>query len=90
MIVNTRNHKGAVFGQFFARRAPGTGPGWYVFGKAGPEWYGGRYIMMVARPDVKPQRHPHYNCEVRRGWCTQREARAVAAMLNAREADCAV
>jgi hypothetical protein len=78
--VTTRNYRGDEFREFYARRDPGTAPGWFIFGR-NPA-YGGRYIMLCARPDVTPRRHPHYNCKVQRGWHTQREAQAIADWLN--------
>lgn len=81
IAVTTVNYKGDIFDLFHARRDPGMGPGWYVFGR-NPS-YGDHYIMLCARPNVTPRRHPHYNVQVRRGWTTKREAETVAARLAA-------
>lgn len=84
--VNTENYGGYHFADFFARRDPATGPGWYVYGR-NSEKYGtkadgtGIYVMLCARPSVKARRHRHYNCLVRRGWATKGEAEAVARFL---------
>lgn len=90
IIFQPVNYSGHAFTEgLHARRDPGTGPGFYVFGR-NAEKYGrkpdgsGAYVAMVARPAVKPRRHPHYNCAVRRGWRTKREAEAVARRLARR------
>jgi len=60
-------------------RCPGTGPGWYLYGvRPGASC---TVLHKVARPDVRPRAHPHYNIRVRRGWATKREALAVAQAL---------
>lgn len=63
------------------RRDPVTGPGWYIFARR-PE-YGGRYVRLVARPDLPPRRHPHYSGKVHRGWRTRREAARICDALTA-------
>jgi len=72
--------RGRVFSNFYARKDHHTGPGWYIFGR-NPE-YGGRLIALCARPRVKARRYPYYNCAVRRGWHTKREAQSIADQLN--------
>lgn len=87
IVVETVNYSGHVFADFHARRDPSTAPGWFVFGRNG-EKYGrlrdgdGAYIMLCARPEVAPRRHPHYNGPVQRGWHRKSEAQAVADHLN--------
>jgi len=85
-IVKTIGFRGGYFNQFYARTDPATGPGWYVFG-VNP-CYNNRYVMLCARPDVPPRTLKHYNGRVQRGYRTRKKARAVAAMLNARDRDC--
>lgn len=74
------DYKGRSYADFYVRRAPASGPGWYVFGR-NPE-YGNTLIRLCARPAVKPRAHRHYNVSVRRGWRTRREAQAAADLLN--------
>lgn len=68
------------------RRDPVSGPGWYVFASSVPgvgrDHYGGGVVKMIARPKVKPRKHPHYNVKVRRGWHTQAEALAAMAEVQ--------
>ena len=84
--VEVTDYKGRVYRGFHARRDPGTGPGWYVFGRClpgvGQDCYGGHVVMLCARPSVPARRHPHYNCQVRRGFRTKAEADAAAAECN--------
>ena len=80
--IARQDSRGRIFANFYPRRDPASGPGWYVFGR-NPE-YAGALIMLCARPDVKPRKHPHYNCLVRRGYHTKAEAAHVAAQLNRR------
>jgi hypothetical protein len=86
VIIQLTGFRGGHFTQHFARRDPGYGPGWYVFG-TNPA-YNGRYTMRTAQPDVPMRRHPHYNVRVQRGWRTKREAARIAAEMNHRDADC--
>lgn len=85
--IETRNYSGHVFSEFYVQRNPGLAPGWFVFGR-NAEKYGrlpdgrGAYVMLCARPDVRPRRHPHYNGQVRRGWHLKRQAQAVADAMN--------
>lgn len=87
VLIETRNYSGHLFGDFHARRDGATGPGWYVYGR-NSEKYGtrpdgsGAYVMLCARPDVPPRRHPHYNAPVQRGWRTKAEAQMVADAMN--------
>lgn len=76
------DYRGRFFDRFHAHTDPAGGPGWYVFGR-NPE-YGDRMVKLVARPNVKPRKHPHYNGPVRRGWHLKRDAVAVAKYLNER------
>lgn len=82
--VTTTGFRGGHFTRFYVATYHGVAPGWFVFGK-NPA-YGGRYTMVVARPDVKARKRPNWNGLVRAGWRTMREARAVAALLNERDA----
>ena len=77
-----------IFVDFYPRKDPSFGPGWYVFGRNSVK-YGvntdtgkGNYIKLVARPDTPSRKHKHYNCKVARGWKTKRDAQAVADQLN--------
>jgi len=85
--VNAKSYSGEAFSDFYARRDPSSGPGWYVFGRDCTK-YGtlpdgrGAYVGLCARPAVKPRRHPHYTGLVQRGWRTHREAQAIADWLN--------
>lgn len=81
-----RGFRGGFFSAFYVAKHPQSGPGWYVHGR-NPA-YGGGYVMVCARPDVPARAHPHYNVKVRRGFRTMREARWVASVLNAKDADC--
>lgn len=78
------DYKGRAFSGFYAARSPQDGPGWYVFGRN--PGYGGSLVMLCARPAVAPRKHPHYNCKVRRGFRTRREASGLAQALNASKA----
>lgn len=85
--VETASYDGHEFREdFHARQDWATGPGWYVFARNG-EKYGrsadgrGSYVKLVARPAVKPRRHPHYSCKVERGFRTKAQAEAVATCL---------
>lgn len=86
--IQTVNYSGHTFTDYFVAPNRGNAPGWFVYGR-NAEKYGklpdgrGAYVALVARPDVKPHRHPHYNCQVRRGWHTKREAQAIADAMNA-------
>lgn len=84
-IIKVIDHKGRRYlaPTYHARRDPGYGPGWYVFGRSFDEYAPAGIVMRCAQPDVKLRAHPHYNCKVQRGWLTLREAQAVAAMMNA-------
>jgi len=84
--AKTVGFRGGWFNRFYPRTDPGTGPGWYVFGR-NPA-YGDSYVMLCGRPPVKARRHPHYNCQVRRGWKTRREAQLAADIMNQRDMDC--
>ena len=78
-IVDFTDYKGRVFDtDFRVHRDPAHGPGWYVFGRCVTDGV----IKVVARPNVKLRRHPHYNCKVRRGWLTKKEAQAIAKTLT--------
>ena len=77
-----RDYRGRLYSDFYPRRAPSSGPGWFVFGRS-PE-YGNTLIRLCARPAVEPRAHPHYNVMVRRGWRTRRAAQAAADLLNRR------
>jgi hypothetical protein len=85
--VQTLNYHGFTFADFYASRDDHMAPGWFVFGRDSTK-YGkmpdgrGAYIMLCARPAVKPRHSRNYNGQVRRGWATKREADAVAAELN--------
>lgn len=83
--VQTTGFRGGHFTGFYVRRGDHDGPGWFIFGR-NPA-YGGSYIALVARPDLKARRHPHYNCKVRRGWRLMREAQAVCDVMTARDRD---
>jgi hypothetical protein len=63
-----------------------SGPGWTVWGR-NPA-YGGSYVMETAHPAKNRRHHPHWNILTTPGWRTRREAQAVAAELNRRDADC--
>lgn len=76
----TTDGRGRQFDQFYVAKSDADGPGYYIFGR-NPE-YGGRLIMLCGRPDVAPRKHPHYNCKVRRGWKTRREAIAALAAIQ--------
>jgi hypothetical protein len=78
---STIDYRDRVFSNFYIGQSPGTGPGWYIFGR-NPE-YGGRLVRLCGRPSVKARRHPHYNCQVRRGWLKKRDALAVLTSLPA-------
>lgn len=88
--IETVNYSGHSFSDFYVSKDAGHAPGWFVYGR-NSEKYGkrqdgsGAYVMLCARPAVKPRRHPHYNCRVRRGWSTKREAQVIAGRLNAGE-----
>lgn len=71
----------STFAEFFPQRSPHTGPGWYVFGR-NRHFYGGSYIKLCARPDVRARQYRHYNGPVRRGWYTKAEAQEIADWLN--------
>lgn len=85
--VETVNYSGHLFSDFYAAKSPQTGSGWYIMGR-NSEKYGtlpngkGAYVMLCARPDLKPRSHPHYNVQIRRGWKTKREATEIAEFLN--------
>lgn len=76
------DYRGRSYADFYPRRSPASGPGWYVFGRS-PE-YGNTLIRLCARPAAKPRAHPRYNVMVRRGWRTRRAAQAAADLLNRR------
>lgn len=79
IIVDIVDYKGREFDtDFHVGRDPAHGPGWYVFGRCSIDGV----IKVVARPNVKLRRHPHYNCKVRRGWQTKTMAQAVANSLT--------
>lgn len=84
--LQTSDYKNRVYRSFHARRDSVSGPGWFVFGRclphAGRDTYGGKVVMLCARPDVPARKHPHYNIRVRRGFRTMREANRVAELLN--------
>jgi hypothetical protein len=86
VLIQLIGFRGGHFTGHRARPDPGYGPGWYVFG-ANPA-YASRYTMRTAQPDVKPRKHPHYNCLVQLGWSTRREAQAVADHMNVRDRGC--
>jgi hypothetical protein len=86
ILIQLTGFRGGHFISHFARRDPGYGPGWYVFGR-NPA-YGSTYTMLTGQPDVMPRKHPHYNCYIQRGWKTKSEAEAIAAVMNQRDADC--
>lgn len=73
------DYAGRYYDRFYAERDH-SGPGWYIFGR-NPQ-YGGRLIRLIARPNVKPRVHPHYNIKIRRGFRTRREAEMVVEFLN--------
>jgi hypothetical protein len=85
--LETVNYSGHTFADFYPRRDPATGPGWYVFGRNTVK-YGvladgtGAYVMLCARPAVTARKHRYYNCDVRRGWYTKREAQQIVDSLN--------
>jgi hypothetical protein len=85
--LETTNYSGHVFSDFYVRRDPGYGPGWFVFGR-NSEKYGtiadgsGAYVKRCAWPDRPPRRHVHYNGQVQHGWRLKRDAQAVADRLN--------
>ena len=77
------NYSGHKFDRFEARKGSGSdGPGWFIYGfndeKYGPK----QYVKLVARPDVPPRKHPHYNIRVRAGWKTKAAAQQIADALN--------
>jgi hypothetical protein len=74
------DYRGRLFSEFYVRRDPATGPGWYIFGRNRAA--GAMVVKLCARPDVSPRRHSNYNISVRRGWRTMCEAAAIAAWLN--------
>lgn len=77
------DHRGRMYrGPFFAAEDPAKGPGWYVFGRSLDDYKPNGIIRIVARPNVKPRVHPHYNVRVRRGWLKKRDAQAVADQMN--------
>lgn len=78
-ILENVDHKGRVFNRDVrVLRDPSTGPGWYVFAKDAQS----DVIKLIARPDVSPRKHPHYNLRVMRGWLTKREAENVASIVS--------
>ena len=81
LLDNQGFREPSTFSEFFPRMASETGPGWYVFGR-NRHFYGGDYIKLCARPDVRARRYRHYNGPVRRGWRTKAEAQEVADWLN--------
>ena len=82
--VTTTNFRGGHHTRFYAAMDHSHGPGWFIYGR-NPA-YDGKYSMVVARPDVKARKRPNWNVLTRAGWRTLREARAVAALLNERDA----
>lgn len=83
MTFDTIGYDGTVFRDFYVRRDPSSGPGWFIFGRD-PNKYGvdeqgrGRYIKLCGWRTVR--RHPHYNVPVRHGW--RRKADAAVALAN--------
>lgn len=80
-FLNEPDYAGRHYDRFFVSRDH-VGPGWYIFGR-NPE-YGNHLICLVARPNVPPRKHSHYNVRVRRGFRLKRDAESVAAYLNTR------
>lgn len=77
VILNTRDYRGRDYADFHARKDSGV-KGWVLFGRGAD--YGGRLIMLCARPDVPAYRYG--GRVIRRGWRTKAEASRVAAVLN--------
>ena len=86
-VIEVMDYKGRQYREFEAKRDPGRGPGWYVFGRCirgvGTDCYGGGVVMNCARPATKARRHPHYNGQVTRGWWRKRDAEVVARAMSA-------
>jgi hypothetical protein len=80
--IVTSDYRGRTYSGFYPSQSSHDGPGWYVKGRGTAGEYDGRLRMICARPNVKPRRHPQYNCAVRRGWHTRREAQAIADLMN--------
>ena len=84
---NNVNEGGYIFTDFYVCKDHGLSPGWFIFGRNKVK-YGihddgkGAYVMLCARPSVKPRKHPHYNGKVKRGWHTKKEAQAICDELN--------
>jgi hypothetical protein len=81
------NYDGYRFTDFFVRKAPEIGPGFYIYGrnkkKYGTKANGdGFYTMLCVRPHVKARKHPHYNCAIRRGFSRKWIAQEIADSLN--------
>lgn len=75
--------KGRVFTDYYVDRAPGSGPGWYIWGQNAE--YDGRLRFLCGRPAVKARRLKHWNGRVRRGWATKKEAERVLAEITTRD-----
>ena len=80
VIIHTTDYKSRTYDRFFVGTHAAYGPGYYVFGRN--QDYGDSLITVCAQPDVAFRRHSHYNCRVRRGWKTKREAQSIADKLN--------
>lgn len=80
MIFSRVDYRGRVYDNYHVRRDPTLGPGWYIFGRS-PDYQG--ILTLVARPDVKPRKHPHYSGQVRRGWLRKKDAESALKLLPA-------
>lgn len=86
ILFDNTNYSGHVFNEDYYIAECNEGPGWYIFGR-NSEKYGkfpdgrGVYVMLIARPDLPPRAHKHYNGKVRRGWRRKHEAKAALAAL---------
>jgi hypothetical protein len=71
------DHRGRTYGApYTVRRKSPYGPGYAIFANSQNGEYGGRLIAEALIPELPLRKHAHYNCRVRYGYRTIREAMA--------------
>lgn len=82
MNFSNEGYDGSLFGDFFVRRSPCDGPGFFIYGrnchKYGKHRDGkGTYVMLCGY--VREAGARNYNGKVRHGWPRKRDAEAALA-----------